>query len=273
MKIFVTGDIHSELSRLNEVNFPQQHELTKEDIVIILGDFGLVWYNKEIYGEDSYSLNRENQKLDWLNDRPFTTCFIDGNHENHDRLDTEFPVVAFHGGKAHQIRPNIYHLMRGEIFDFEGYRFFCFGGAASHDIQDGILYQKDFGCLADLISLYQFNASQHLRQRIDKISWWEREMPSRAEMDNGIKNLQKVNGKIDFVLAHSLPVNVLPLITIREGADPLTTYFQDEVLPIIQPNNDKQIIWYSGHYHIDDAVIYQDDINFQAKYYDIERIL
>ncbi len=38
----------------------------------------------------------------------------------------------------YEIRPNVLHLMRGD-FNIEGLNFFTFGGASSHDIQDGIL--------------------------------------------------------------------------------------------------------------------------------------
>lgn len=34
----------------------------------------------------------------WLNDRPFTTLFVDGNHENFDLLNA-YPVENWHGGK------------------------------------------------------------------------------------------------------------------------------------------------------------------------------
>ena len=43
MKIYVTGDTHIpiDISKLNMREFPEQKELTREDYVIILGDFGL----------------------------------------------------------------------------------------------------------------------------------------------------------------------------------------------------------------------------------------
>ena len=37
------------------------------------------------------------------------------------------------------------------------------------------------------------------------ISLWEEEIPSKNEMQYGIENLQKVNNKVDFILAHTLP--------------------------------------------------------------------
>ena len=58
-RIYVTGDIHSEPDRFNTENFPEQKEMTRDDYVIICGDFGLVW------SEDRES-KRETWWLDWL---------------------------------------------------------------------------------------------------------------------------------------------------------------------------------------------------------------
>mgnify|MGYP002975395777 CR=1 FL=1 len=43
--IYVTGDTHAniDIAKLNTTKFPQQKELTKNDFVIICGDFGLCW--------------------------------------------------------------------------------------------------------------------------------------------------------------------------------------------------------------------------------------
>ena len=61
--VFVTGDTHGDWkSRLNKYVFPEGVELTKDDYVIICGDFG-IW-------DDS---PRENGNLDWLENRKFTT--------------------------------------------------------------------------------------------------------------------------------------------------------------------------------------------------------
>ena len=56
--IYVTGDTHIpiDISKLSSKNFPQQKELTKNDYVIICGDFGGVWYGGP---KDDYW-------LDWL---------------------------------------------------------------------------------------------------------------------------------------------------------------------------------------------------------------
>lgn len=129
--IYITGDTHSDFSRFTEENFPIQSEMTKDDYIIICGDFGGVW----TFEEES---SREKEALDWLNNKNFTTLFVDGNHENYTRL-YNYPIEELKGGKVHKIRDSVLHLMRGEIFDIDNKKIFAFGGARSHDIQDGIL--------------------------------------------------------------------------------------------------------------------------------------
>ena len=48
MKIYVTGDTHQNYNsdKLSEENFVEQKELTKDDFVIIAGDFGYYWNEK-----------------------------------------------------------------------------------------------------------------------------------------------------------------------------------------------------------------------------------
>ena len=45
--IYITGDTHSDFSRFTEENFPIQSEMTKDDYIIICGDFGGVWTFEE----------------------------------------------------------------------------------------------------------------------------------------------------------------------------------------------------------------------------------
>lgn len=41
--IYITGDIHGSPERLGMHSFYEQKEMTRDDIVIICGDFGMVW--------------------------------------------------------------------------------------------------------------------------------------------------------------------------------------------------------------------------------------
>ncbi len=69
-KIYVTGDVHGSLDlyKLNSKFFPAGKKLTKDDYVIICGDFGGVWDKGE---SDKYV-------QDWFNEKPWTTLFVDG---------------------------------------------------------------------------------------------------------------------------------------------------------------------------------------------------
>ncbi len=40
--IYITGDTHSDFTRFAEEKFPIQTEMTKDDYIIICGDFGEV---------------------------------------------------------------------------------------------------------------------------------------------------------------------------------------------------------------------------------------
>ena len=97
---YITGDAHSDFTRFTEENFPIQSEMTKNDYVIICGDFGGVW----TFEEESA---REKEALEWLNNKSFTILFVDGNHENFTRL-YNYPVEEWHGGKVHKIRDSYY---------------------------------------------------------------------------------------------------------------------------------------------------------------------
>lgn len=233
-QIYITGDTHGDVRRLNTTSFFEQKEMTKDDYVIILGDFGLVWDYK---GESSY----EKYWLDWLDEKPFITLFIDGNHENHDRLDA-MPVELWNGGKVHKVRPSVIHLMRGQVFGIDGLKIFTFGGASSHDIGDGILEPGDW-------RIHYWGKQYDKFFRVNKQTWWERELPSEEEMEEGRQNLEKVNRKVDYILTHCTNANTTALIGgSYYGQDILTQYLQE----IKEKTNFKR--WFFGHHHMDKQI-------------------
>ena len=188
--IYVTGDCHSNFRKFNTKNFPEQKELTKDDYIIICGDFGGIWDNDINSKEEKYN-------MDLLESRSFTTLFIDGNHENFDRLNA-LPVKEWHGGLVHEIRPTVLHLMRGQIYDINGKKCFTFGGARSHDISGGILDKDD----PDFRVKKKKLDREWISYRINHISWWKEEEPSQVEMNLGIKNLKDNDWTVDYVFTH-----------------------------------------------------------------------
>lgn len=230
--------------------------MTRDDYVIVCGDFGGVWNFMVPSKDEIYWIN-------WFAQKPFTLLFVDGNHENFDRLK-EYPKVKFHGGMAHKIRDNIYHLMRGYVFDLQGKKFFAFGGASSHDIQDGILNFEDYPSINDCIRDYNARTRRGELLRINHLSWWADELPTSAEMKRGIRELEKVNFDVDFVISHCLPQEVCTVAGYR-SADKLTMYFNELVLE----HKLKFYRWYCGHYHRDEVVMGK----FIIKYGEIERVV
>lgn len=247
--IFVTSDTHQDFSRFSNSKFPPHDmNLTKDDTVIICGDFGGIWSTKPDGPEKWW--------MDWLESKPYTIAFVDGNHENFDRLNN-MPIETWNGGQVHFIRPHVIHLMRGECYTIENHKFFCFGGASSHDIADGILEAKD-----PRIADWYLKGKMF---RINHISWWENEMPTSEEMHHGALTLEKtMPDGVDFIITHSPPSSLLKMVN---------PYFQpDRVNVFLQSikNTCPHKHWYFGHLHCDMDIPGE---NATCLYYDIRRIV
>ncbi len=207
--IYVTGDTHGNFRRFQPEYFPEQAGMTKNDVVIIAGDFGGVWFGD----------SRDDETLDWLERLPFTLAFVCGNHENYDALE-RYPVAEWHGGKVHRVRPHVLHLMRGQVFELESYRFFTMGGAKSHDTN----------------------------HRINHISWWRQELPSDEEYSEALQNLERYNWQVDYIITHCAPTSIALMGSRHNEADRLTDFLQEV------RERAKYYYWLFGHYHDNKAV-------------------
>lgn len=239
--IFITGDTHGDFRRFSMDCFPEQKEMTRNDYVIICGDFGGVWDWKEESKEEAYWLK-------WLEDKPFTTLFVCGNHECFPRLYA-YPEKEWKGGKVHEVRPHIYHLMRGYVFNINECSFFTFGGARSHDIQAGVFEPDD----EHLKEKMKEADKRGLCYRVNYRSWWKEEMPSPAEMGRGLQTLREHGNKVDFIISHDCPASTLALF--GHGfykADELNRYLE-EVRSTTEFRK-----WFFGHYHDNRNVTMQE---------------
>lgn len=245
--VFVTGDTHADFHRFNSIRFPMQKELTKEDVVIICGDFGGIWSTDECDRSEKYW-------LDWLEKKSFTICFCDGNHENFDRLNN-FPIVNKFGAPMHQIRPSIFHMIRGNVYNIQDHTFFAFGGAHSHDITHGVL-EKDDPRIKD------WKHDRYKLYRINHVSWWKEEAPSLDEKEYAFQQMGKIDHKVDFIITHTPPTEVLFQMGYR--SDDISNFLQTFV------NNTKYKKWFCGHMH-DDR--YFPICNTYLLYEDIIRII
>lgn len=68
-RCFVTGDTHGYVDiRKVDVFAKANQTLTRNDYLIVLGDFGAIWYGD----------SRDDKILDWWENQQWTTLFIDG---------------------------------------------------------------------------------------------------------------------------------------------------------------------------------------------------
>ena len=72
VSVWITGDIHGNPVRLSTDSFYEQKKFSgnkDENVVIVCGDFGLVWSRDEENKNEKYW-------LDWLESKSFTTVFV-----------------------------------------------------------------------------------------------------------------------------------------------------------------------------------------------------
>ncbi len=237
MGVYCCGDTHGmhDIYKLALFKKGAGAQLTKNDYVIICGDFGLLWNNPYLmnyYGDTkSYCIPSnltdhlwsadELDLLEWYTNLPWTTLTVLGNHENYDRWDT-YPVTEWHGGKVQKLNDSVIRLMNGEIYEIDGHTYFCMGGAMSTDRGPATGTEKE-----------------------DKgISWWPQEIPSFEEWSCGQKNLEDHDFKVDFIITHDMP----------EGANYYHRYRISEVSRRLEEiaNQVEYKHWFCGHMHEDE---------------------
>ena len=132
MTVYVTGDIHGGLDMQKLRDWELGDSLTSDDYLIVAGDFGFPW---------NFSAE-ECADIAWLESRPYTVLFVDGNHERFDHW-AERPMELWHGGLTQRLSDTspIRRLTRGEVFELDGSTVFTMGGATSVDKEYRIVFQ------------------------------------------------------------------------------------------------------------------------------------
>ena len=175
--IYVTGDTHGEVFE-RVVSLKKSYDLTKEhNILIVLGDFGLVWDEKwwkqakyiERYIKDN------NLKLEIIS--------VKGNHENYDIIN-KLPRIQKYNSELIKVSENISFFENGNIYHIGEDIFAVFGGALSIDK----MYRKEGK------------------------TWWADEIPSKETMQKFVDNLDKYNTKKLILLTHTTSTDNIYLL-------------------------------------------------------------
>ncbi len=156
--IYGISDIHGDIEGM----IKQCSGLTRDDYVIVTGDVGFF---------------QETQKILLGCEFAFTLLFLDGNHEDFGLLNS-YEVTEYCGGKVHKIAENIYHLLRGQVFQLKTkdkiVKIAVLGGGESRD--------KAF--------------------REENVDWFSAEGITEEDLIELNKNLKKHNYQVDYFFSH-----------------------------------------------------------------------
>ena len=214
--VYLSGDPHGEFARFQLLYRQGEGKFTAKDTLIFTGDFGY-----------TCGLNSPRYKREFLDDlaaRPYTICFCDGNHEDFAALNS-YPVIEWNGGLVHAVRPNIFHLMRGQCFTIEGKTFLTLGGAYSRDA--------------------------YIRQR--GADWFpEDELYTSEDYDTTIATLKRIGNKVDFVLSHTCPAEIIR--RMGHTPDPHDAQMVGHFEWVMYELGDSFKQWFFGHWHMDESI-------------------
>ena len=237
MIIKITGDTHGSQQRM--LDYIDAHKKNPDfDMLLVCGDFGYIFSGSK----------QEDLFLDYIEKGAgFEVIFVDGNHSNFPKIYS-YPIETWNGGKVHKIRKNIRHLMRGEYYTIGSKTFFTFGGGYSIDKEWRLQYEM----------------IHH------KKIWWKEEFPTNQEIEHAYANLEAHNWKVDYIITHSAPTNILPLVSefFISSAKADVDIVNSTLEYIRQKTNFKH--WYFGHYHgnknIDDkfTILYEISRNIEV---------
>ena len=225
--VYITGDIHGEVNII--LRQIESRGITKDDVIVILGDAGLNYYNTEgewINGREMpLQALREYERKAILNNAGIPVLCIHGNHEERPFNIPTYHEKEWHGGVVYveEQYPNLLFAKDGEIYNFEGKKAVVIGGAYSVD--------KEY----------------RLRRGM---KWFKDEQPSKEIKEYVEQQLEKAGWKIDAVLSHTCPQKYVPVEAFLPSIDQSKVdHSTEEWLDKIE-NKLKYKEWYCGHWHL-----------------------
>ena len=215
MALYITGDTHGVQDIQKVINWYNALEmkLTEDDVLAICGDTSIAHF---------YGTPEGKRALSVFNTMKITIVYVDGNHENFEKLNS-LPVEEWKGGKVHRHSDNVLHLMRGQVFDLDGIKVFTLGGATSPD--------------------------KH--KRLLGYDYFKEEDIQFCDTEEALTNLAKHNNEVDLIITHTIGREFI-YKRMYKDAHANESYmgainnFLDYIDEIV-----KYKAWYFGHFHMD----------------------
>jgi len=214
-------------------------DLTEDDLLIILGDAGINFYDDEKDKQFKSSLATH---------LPVRILCIYGNHEIRPETLDIYQLVQWNGGTVYKEFefPKLLFAKDGEIYDIDGKKCIAIGGAYSIDKWQRI--EHGWG-------------------------WWDDEQPSDVIKQRVENRLEDEGWKVDIVLSHTAPLKYEPreLWIGKRGipqhlVDKATEKWLDTIEDRLTYDR-----WYCGHYHTNKSIdkirfLYDTYLNLDDKY-------
>lgn len=257
MSIYITGDTHGDLvSRFSYHRHPELRSWTKDDVVFVLGDVGVPWYNTAKY--DTYH-------LDFCASKPPTFIFILGNHENYDEIE-KMPTVEKFGGKLLQCTfndktyDNIFYVKDLTILDIEDEHILCISHAESHDIWN-LLDPQD----PEFQSKRKKMNNTRLFYRVKGQSWWPQEKMDVSKTQSLLA--PHLNDHFTLILSHDYPKAIIGFYYTTLGLPTEGQRFLDKVRRTVDFDG-----WLHGHLHDEHAPWQRVDNRIACLYKSIVKV-
>ena len=218
---FYTGDKHGREERL--MRYIRVHDLTKEDVIVILGDAG--------FNYSGYERKNSNDRIvkETLCRTGVTIFSIHGNHEMRPETLPYYHEKEWSGGivYAEDEYPNVIFAKDGEIYDLDGHKAIAIGGAYSVDKY----YRLERG-----------------------YRWFEDEQPSATVKAHVEDVLTSLDWTIDTVITHTCPARYIPTeaflpMVDQSTVDNSTEEWLDEIESRLHYKH-----WLCGHWHINKRI-------------------
>lgn len=205
-KVALCGDWHGNIGRaLRALNVMADHGVTT---AVHVGDF--------LFGYDGGFTSSTIAVSDLASELGITLMFIDGNHDDHDFLQSELTRPGFA-----RLADSLWHIRRGTVWDWRGKRWVGLGGAGSID--------KNY--------------------RTPGLDFWDAEVVTHGQVLAALSTLG--DDQPDVIVTHEKPKFAPPVVPIRSFGTDIDRHIRGtpELLQYLGTPK----VWAYGHYHVRDT--------------------
>jgi len=230
MRNFIfTGDTHAHVFDrvVAAKRMIRDRNLINGNVMFILGDAGILW------DVDSWKTVDYIERYMVSHFPDLELLMVPGNHENYDMIE-QLEEIDRYGGRMRRVAANIYFMITGEVYVIDGKVFACYGGALSIDKE---------------------------QRKLGK-TYWAQEIPTMADFNKFVDNMDKHGMVCDYLLTHTTAVSEI----VKFDMYPFTGKLEDQAardIMRIKQNIEIREHHYFGHFHLNKTV---DELNSTCLY-------